>query len=105
MTQYRKKPVVVNAIQYTGTPESIDLLKDFCVDADSVCHLGLTEETVYGDIEGSTEKQVLGYVQVPYIHTLEGQMLVREGDYVIQGVHGEFYPCKPEIFKATYEKV
>jgi hypothetical protein len=39
------------------------------------------------------------------IDTLEGAMSVGEGDYVIKGVHGEFYPCKPDIFEATYENV
>ena len=38
-----------------------------------------------------------------YIETLEGDHLVREGDYVIKGIKGEFYPCKPEIFKELYE--
>jgi hypothetical protein len=39
------------------------------------------------------------------IQTLEGTMMAGLGDFVIQGVQGEFYPCKPEIFEATYEKV
>lgn len=39
------------------------------------------------------------------IHTLEGDMLAREGDYIIKGVQGEFYPCKPDIFEQTYEPV
>ena len=37
------------------------------------------------------------------IHTLEGEMKVSRGDYVIRGVQGEFYPCKPDIFEATYD--
>lgn len=39
------------------------------------------------------------------ITTLEGNMTAREGDYIIQGVHGELYPCKPDIFEETYERV
>lgn len=39
------------------------------------------------------------------IHTLEGDHLAKEGDYIIKGVHGEFYPCKPDIFEQTYEIV
>lgn len=39
------------------------------------------------------------------IYTLEGVMLASWGDYIIQGVQGEFYPCKPDIFEATYEKI
>lgn len=41
----------------------------------------------------------------PHIHTLEGVMTVSEGDWIIKGIKGEFYPCKPDIFEATYEKV
>ena len=37
------------------------------------------------------------------IHTLEGNHLAKAGDFIIKGVHGEFYPCKPDIFKKTYE--
>ncbi|MGT2800850.1 hypothetical protein [Streptococcus marmotae] len=40
-----------------------------------------------------------------YIATLEGAMYISDGDYIIKGVHGEFYPCKPDIFKETYEEV
>jgi hypothetical protein len=40
-----------------------------------------------------------------YVRTIEGDMLVSGGDYVIKGVKGEFYPCKPDIFAMTYEKV
>ena len=39
------------------------------------------------------------------IHTLEGDMIASIGDYIIKGVNGEFYPCKPDIFEKTYEKV
>lgn len=41
----------------------------------------------------------------PVIHTLEGYMHVSDGDWIIKGVEGEYYPCKPEIFKKTYEEV
>lgn len=40
-----------------------------------------------------------------WIHTLEGQMTANRGDWIIKGVHGEFYPCKPDIFAATYDEV
>jgi hypothetical protein len=42
---------------------------------------------------------------VPYIHTLEGDMKISKGDYIITGVNGERYPCKPDIFLKTYERV
>jgi hypothetical protein len=46
-----------------------------------------------------------GTVKDLYIDTLEGDMLANEGDYIIKGVAGEFYACKPEIFALTYENV
>ena len=80
MQKYRKKPVVIEAIQYDGTVQDI------------VDFVGL-ENT-----EMNEEMTKL------YIKTLEGNMLVSHGDYVIKGVKGEFYPCKPDIFKKTYEE-
>lgn len=43
--------------------------------------------------------------KVEQIHTLEGTMTADVGDYIIRGIHGELYPCKPDIFKATYDPV
>ncbi len=78
--KYRKKPVVIEAIQLAD--ENVDLLLKFC--GDKIKSHPLT-----------------GVV----IETLEGDMLASKGDYIIKGVKGEFYPCKPDIFEATYEKV
>jgi hypothetical protein len=80
MSKYRKKPVVVEAIQYTGS--NID-------EVDKFINLG---EYLY-----STGNIV--------ISTLEGDMIANVGDYIIKGVNGEFYPCKPNIFAKTYEKL
>ena len=81
---YRKKPVVVEARQVTV---------DNHVDVAAWC--GGTATYAYIDT-----------VQVPdgvLIKTLEGVMNASHGDWVIKGVQGEFYPCKPDIFEATYE--
>ena len=78
MAKYRKKPVVVDAIRFTGE-NGVDLYA-FC------------KTTIYDQ-------------GVPIIPTLEGKMKVDIGDYVIKGIKGEYYPCKPDIFEATYEKV
>lgn len=80
MSQYRKKPVVIDAIQYDGT-FPLDFLKG--------------EEEVYFDAD-------LGKLA---IRTLEGTMHADVGDWIIRGVKGEVYPCKPDIFDATYEPV
>lgn len=80
MSKYRKRPIVIEAIQYDGfhTGE----LHEFC------------EGTFYEPVNGN-----------PFIETLEGNMEVSKGDYIIKGVNGEFYPCKPDIFFKTYEPV
>jgi hypothetical protein len=77
---YRKKPVVVEALQYDGANH--EALKNFM-----------------GTL------RVHPIHENPVIGTLEGDMLVATGDFVIKGVKGEFYPCKPDIFAATYEEV
>lgn len=79
--KFRKKPVVIEAIIWLGTNESET--KDFM------------------NMELATEYN--GDILV--IETLEGTMRANKGDYIIKGVNGEFYPCKPNIFKKTYDVV
>lgn len=79
--KFRKKPVVIDAIQYTGRN-----LRDV---------LEFVPDVVRADN---------GFVDdFLYIKTLEGEMRAMPGDWIIKGVKGEFYPCKPDIFAATYE--
>lgn len=83
MTAYRKKPVVIEAKQWTGDN-------------------GLEIQAFLNDgHEFSTNGHVNG--QYVDIGTLEGLMVASPGDWIIRGVKGEFYPCKPDIFDATYE--
>ena len=80
MPKFRKKPVVINAWQWNGDLEQV---------ADVLCGeitLGLIDHTLK-------------------IETLEGVMTASLGDWIIRGVKGELYPCKPDIFAATYEPV
>ena len=86
MKQYRKKPVVINAIQWDGTE---DMAADIASD---------------DDFEGMLDFKT-GIFNGFYIETLEGRMKVSKGDYVIKGLFGEFYPCKPDIFELSYEQV
>lgn len=94
--KYRKKPVVIDAVQWTGTNhrEMFDFLTDYqCTDQ-------------YMPAEG--KNFYIDHWKVPgglVIKTLEGEHLASIGDYIIRGVHGEFYPCKQDIFKETYEEV
>lgn len=82
--KYRKKPVVIDAVQ-CKEPNTIADIMTFCPSA---------QPSDGGD----------NGLQWVWIETLEGTMTANYGDYVIKGVKGEFYPCKPDIFEATYEK-
>jgi len=81
---YRKKPCVVQAVRYDDTTENLVALSEFMPDP-----------------------LVIDYttpnVPVVKIRTLEGVMTAQVGDWIIKGVKGEFYPCKPDIFEMTYE--
>lgn len=78
--KYRKKPIVIEAIQWTG--KNFEKLQEF------------TNDTIYHDHRAFL-----------FISTLEGDMEASLGDYVIKGIQGEFYPCKEDIFWNTYDKV
>lgn len=77
--KFRKKPVVIEAKQYTRNGLEAEKVAEWC-----------------------------GGVQTDYgceIETLEGTMLANYGDWIIKGIKGEFYPCKPDIFEQTYVEV
>ena len=79
--RYRKRPVVIEAVRWTGDNlDELFKLEDFKLN--------------YTYVNG-----VLG------VYSLEGIMWASVGDYIIKGIKGEFYPCKPDIFKETYEEV
>jgi hypothetical protein len=88
-SKYRKKPIVVEAMQYTVESRN-DIIK----------WIGSGVQATAIDDDGA-EYDLLNL----RIHTLEGVMRCDVGDYVIKGVKGEFYPCKPDIFERTYELV
>ena len=87
--RYRKKPVVIDAWKWTG--KITDELKDIVTKPPFASYVALMPD--------GTEERTL------CIRTLEGEMTVSIGDYIIRGVNGEYYPCKPDIFEKTYEKV
>jgi hypothetical protein len=80
--QYRKKAVIIEAIQFTGQ-NYLSMSKFF----------------------GANSDKYDAFVGYMVITTLEGEMRANPGDWIIKGIKGEFYPCKPDIFEATYEKV
>lgn len=85
MAKFRKKPVVVEAIQWTGHNWS-----------------EVYKWIMKWDLQDPGVNNVGGIVT---IRTLEGEMRADRGDWIIRGIKGEFYPCKPDIFEATYESV
>lgn len=86
--KYRKKPVVIEAMQFNGNnaPEII---------------LTMTRG-IHPMANAPLRLDVLGLIEC---HTLEGIMVAQKGDWIIKGIKGELYPCKPDIFEATYEAV
>jgi len=98
MPKYIKKPVVIEAIKL-GWDTWGEVCKFVSKEAFGK-GVYLDDKTFEVLPEGKTSN-TLGLI----IKTLEGNHLARQGDYVIKGVKGEFYPCKPDIFEQTYEKV
>jgi len=83
---YRKKPVIVEAFELEGGKTAS--LPRWILESDAVCF----------------SQDAAGNLIALRIETLEGTMFARSGDWIIWGVKGEIYPCKPDIFAATYEK-
>ena len=92
INKYRKKPIIVEAVKWTGL--NLEEIKNF-----------VDESLLYNICDGAWEVGEAPVVVDMQIRTLEGNMSVSVGDYIIKGVQGEFYPCKPDIFKETYETV
>jgi hypothetical protein len=99
--QFRKKPIVIDAMQLAGNTAEcmavyqwieshIGSVAPPCDDLTSDPNPGVTIDPADGSL---------------VIRTLEGDMKADLGDWIIKGVQGEFYPCKPDIFDATYEAV
>lgn len=92
--KFRKKPVVIEAMRLDGTYEGVQRVIDW-----------MNQHNPRFDAGNSATWTVSAYYGKVKIQTLEGEMTADEGDWIIRGVKGEFYPCKPDIFEATYEAV
>lgn len=93
--KYRKKPIVIEAIQFDYSREGIAKLRDFC-----------GEE----NLRFSRNRHPSSIAEVEILTLEDGadgraQHVATQDDYIIKGIQGEFYPCKPEIFNDTYELV
>lgn len=90
--KYRKKPVVIDAVQWSGS--NLREMEQF---TGSKLECDLYSDTAW---EVGKSAPLFSFK----IATLEGVMKAMPGDYIIKGVSGEFYPCKPDIFEKTYEQ-
>lgn len=93
--KYRKKPVVIEAVKWIGSQKSFEEVRQFfpdIMDGGAVWY-----PDAPANLEVKTDSWPL------FIQTLEGTMSAQIGDYIIKGVNGEFYPCKPDIFEKTYQ--
>ncbi|SDJ61229.1 hypothetical protein [Paenibacillus naphthalenovorans] len=88
MAKYRKKPVVIEAIQWRANEMLLKDVIDF-----------------FGGMNAVGAKIISKHRGNLIIKTIEGSMTASDGDWIIKGVNGEFYPCKPDIFEKTYEMV
>ena len=86
MTKFRKKPVVIDAIQFVGGIHSVNEIQNWAFESGVkiIWHFNHNR------------------LSIP---TLEGIMSASAGDWIIRGIRGEYYPCKPDIFEETYEMV
>ena len=85
--KYRKKPVIIEAYKFTGHGKNVDFIEKW---SEGSCYIrGTKLPPEHRELE---------------ISTLEGTMRAKVGDYIIKGIQGEFYPCKPDIFELTYEQ-
>ena len=82
MPMFRKRPIVIEAVQWNGL-----------------------DEQAVADFVGTDRDLVTNHEGAMFIQTLEGKMRADTGDWIIRGVKGELYPCKPDIFDATYEGI
>lgn len=85
--KYRKKPVVIEALQFKDNAHCLEELANFIDDQD-----------LRVDFTDKEHPKII-------LQTLEGEITASVDDYIIKGVNGEFYPCKPDIFEKTYERV
>ena len=88
--KFRKKPVVIEAEQY----------KEGMEDGFEERYINLDNPTESWGIPTTDEDKC---ILVPYIETLDGRFLITNGDWIITGIRGKRYPCKPDIFDMTYE--
>lgn len=98
MAKYRKMPVEIEAHQWDGTAEDATGIIDWILSSGGTASYVCADPDRCAEFDGDSPHSIR-------IATLEGPITASLSDYVIKGVQGEFYPCKPDVFAATYEEV
>lgn len=108
--KFTKRPIEIEAVQFVGTKTHAESIVDWIMRHGHEAREAYVavEETVVIDNEDGTAYKtgvVVGSkLEGVSITTLEGEMLAQPNDWIIKGVKGEFYPCKPDVFEASYVK-
>lgn len=112
MAKYRKKPVVIEAVKWNGFSNNLGLTDRDPLDPAANYDKPDWLPPVKGELADRglsllkvQDGDVWRFQEELYIGTLEGPLRVSVGDWIIRGVKGEIYPCKPDIFEQTYEGV
>jgi len=96
--KFRKKPVEIDAMQWDGTAAGSRSIIEWILGGGKSASYRCADPNRCAENDGDSPHWIV-------IRTLEGDMSASVGDWIIRGVQGEFYPCKPDIFEATYERV
>lgn len=99
MKKYKKKPVVIEAVLFNKMKWHKEISQAKLSEAFPMVLLNIKPSKQYSPLDKP------GFDFEPVIETLEGNMIVSDGDYIIKGIQGEYYPCKPDIFHDSYEEV
>jgi hypothetical protein len=110
MAKFRKKPIEIEAVKWNGFSNNLGLTDKDPLDPTARYEKPDWLPPVKGELSDRglsllkvQDGEVWRFKEELYIGTLEGSMRVSVGDWIIKGAHGELYPCKPDIFTATYE--
>lgn len=97
--RYRKKPVEIEAMKFDG-------LDSYMAINEWARSHGIKSDSDDGPVSTPSLEELFRFeTPIMLVRTLEGTMAANPGDWIIRGVKGEFYPCKPDIFEATYDEV
>ncbi|NHP15290.1 hypothetical protein G8767_17185 [Rhodococcus sp. IC4_135] len=102
---FRKKPVEIQAVQWDGTAEGATPIINWIDENGHTANWDEPHHEILVEMPDGTQMGCPASNGGLFINTLEGRLTASPGDWIIRGVQGEFYPCKPDIFAQTYDEV